>query len=321
MKKDTILKKKLENTLNCSGVYKMLDEKGNILYIGKSIALKKRIHSYFAKELNRNNKVKQMVKRIKDIEVYYTDTELDALLLECRWIRQYKPPYNTALMHPEKYSYFTATDECCILEWVKNKPMKEAFILGPMTHKSLVRGAYAYLKKRYPYAICSRKIGSCMDYVTGRCKGYCADNHYPSLTAQVIEELKNREIIEEQLTKQMERLADNWEFEKAKEVYEQLKGLKYMSKLYEMTTVIQEETYIGKLPIPDTFYYKYYLIKGGQIVATLKGVGAEEEEILKKLRRIGRLEHKVVLEVDKENIETIKIIYSFRKKKMKVFKV
>ena len=70
MKKDTILKKKLENTLNCSGVYKMLDEKGNILYIGKSIALKKRIHSYFAKELNRNNKVKQMVKRIKDIEVY-----------------------------------------------------------------------------------------------------------------------------------------------------------------------------------------------------------------------------------------------------------
>lgn len=160
-----------------------------------------------------------------------------------------------------------------------------------------------------------------MDYVTGRCKGYCADDHYPSLTAQVIEELKNTKIIEEQLTKQMERLADNWEFEKAKEVYEQLKGLKYMSKLYEMTTVIQEETYIGKLPIPDTFYYKYYLIKGGQIVATLKGVGAEEEEILKKLRRIGRLEHKVVLEVDKENIETIKIIYSFRKKKMKVFKV
>ena len=79
--------------------------------------LKKRIHSYFAKELNRNNKVKQMVKRIKDIEVYYTDTELDALLLECKWIRQYKPPYNTALMHPEKYSYFTATDEGCILEW------------------------------------------------------------------------------------------------------------------------------------------------------------------------------------------------------------
>ena len=71
------------------------------------------------------------------------------------------------------------------------------------------------------------------------------------------------------------------------------------------------------LAVVSVFFVSHYAKAGENYIKT----GAEEEEILKKLRRIGRLEHKVVLEVDKENIETIKIIYSFRKKKMKVFKV
>ena len=99
------LKEKARNLPLLPGVYLMKDTLGSIIYVGKSKALKRRVSSYFSGG-SKPKKVERMVRSIYDFEVYYTDTELEALLLECRLIKQIKPLYNRLLKQDHRYRYF-----------------------------------------------------------------------------------------------------------------------------------------------------------------------------------------------------------------------
>lgn len=316
------IRMKLNTILDRPGVYKIFDEQRNILYIGKSITLKKRIASYLVKEINRNDKIKQMVKRLWDVEVYYTDTELDALLLECKWIQKYKPPYNTALMYPQRYGYFIVYDApYYTFKWSKEIDEQADLIIGPITHRSIARGAYDYFKTYYPYLCCNKKKHDCIYSLVNKCVGYCEDSKQASILKEIRTLLDVHNPLEEKLIKEMEALSEKWEFEKAKVVYEQLKGMKYIRRLYQMIEEMKEETYIGCLPIPGTFYYKYYLVRGGAIIYTLKGPRSLEQEIIEQLKQ-----HKTdpIEEIDivqKDKIDAIRILYTFKHKKMNVVEV
>ena len=99
------LKDKIDNMPQCSGIYIMKDAYNNIIYVGKSINLRSRVKSYFRENLNRSRKIERMVKFINDIDYITTDTELDALLLECDYIHNIRPMYNTLMNNYEKYKY------------------------------------------------------------------------------------------------------------------------------------------------------------------------------------------------------------------------
>ena len=322
MKNHEYIRNKLNTILDKPGVYKMLDEQGNVLYIGKSITLKKRIASYLVKEINRNDKIKQMIKKLWDVEVYYTDTELDALLLECKWIQKYKPPYNTALMYPQKYGYFMVYDApYYTFKWSKDIADQADLIIGPITHRSIARGAYDYFKTYYPYLCCNKKKHDCIYSLVNKCVGYCEESKKISILKDILSLLDAENPLEEKLLKEMEALSEKWEFEKAKVVYDQLKGMKYIRRLYQMTEEMNKGTYIGCLPIPNTFYFKYYLIRGGSIIYTLKGHRSQEQEIVKQLKKYKSdpIEKEAI--VPKDKIDEIRILYTFKHKKMNVVEV
>lgn len=313
---------KLSTILDKPGIYKMLDVQGNILYIGKSITLKKRITSYLAKEVNRNDKIKQMLKRLWDVEVYYTDTELDALLLECKWIQKYKPPYNTAMMYPQKYGYFLMYDAPhYTFKWSKDMDEGADLIIGPITHRSIARGAYDYFKSHYPYLCCDKKKHDCIYYLVDKCVGYCEVPIASAVLQEIHTLLDKHNPLEETLIKEMNNLSEKWEFEKAKVVYEQLKGMKYIRRLYGLTEEMKKETYIGRLPIPHTFYYKYYLVRGGEVVYTLKGPYSSEPQIIKQMKAYKRDYNIVQDNIQKDEIDFIRVLYTFKHKKMQLIEV
>ena len=99
------LKEKIDNLPKTPGIYMMKDKYGDIIYVGKSKKLKERVKSYFVNSKNHSRKVKRMVKNIKDLDVILTDTELDALILECEMIKKIRPMYNKLLKNYENYSY------------------------------------------------------------------------------------------------------------------------------------------------------------------------------------------------------------------------
>lgn len=87
------------------GVYLMKDENDKIIYVGKAISLKNRVRQYFQSSKNHSSKVKSMVKNIKSFEYIITDSELEALILECNLIKKYRPKYNVLLRDDKTYPY------------------------------------------------------------------------------------------------------------------------------------------------------------------------------------------------------------------------
>lgn len=312
------IKNKLQTILDRPGVYKMLDEKGNILYIGKSIALKKRINSYLAKEIKRNNKIKQMLAWLWDVEVFYTDTELDALLLECKWIKAYRPLYNTALMQTERYGYLILEDGPHYrLRWSRTKPDTALRIIGPLTHPSLSRQAEEFFKSQYPFMDCKIQEEACAKVVFNKCQGYCKEAERKKRIEFIHELLSPGSSLPSMLMKQIETYSEKWEFEKAQQFYGYLKSINYIRGIEQMTNKLCSQNVIGRLSIEGTLFYKYYLIINGSILYTKVGMLYEENEIIQALRAYkNSQQEKEIFNIHKENIDEIKILYSFIERKM-----
>ena len=127
------LKDKIDNMPQCSGIYIMKDAYNNIIYVGKSINLRSRVKSYFRENLNRSRKIERMVKFINDIDYITTDTELDALLLECDYIHNIRPMYNTLMNNYEKYKYIKIdVNSLNLLDVVDDKD-ENGIYFGPLS--------------------------------------------------------------------------------------------------------------------------------------------------------------------------------------------
>lgn len=120
------------------GVYLMRDKVGTILYIGKAKKLKERVSSYFINNKSHSTKTKRMLLHISNFDVIHTDTELDALLLECQLIQQYRPMYNRQMNAFERYSYMNISDEKNRIQLTVTPFPSEKYSFGPYTnHRQL----------------------------------------------------------------------------------------------------------------------------------------------------------------------------------------
>src|SRR5690606_28166531 len=106
-----LLEEKLKNLPSQPGVYMMKDELGNIIYIGKAVSLRNRVRQYFQSSRNHSPKLRAMVPKIKDFEYILTDSELEALILECNLIKKHRPRYNVLLKDDKHYPYIKVTTE------------------------------------------------------------------------------------------------------------------------------------------------------------------------------------------------------------------
>lgn len=212
------------------GVYLMKDRNSNIIYVGKAISLKNRVRQYFQSSKNHSKKVKSMVKNIESFEYIITDSEVEALILECNLIKKYRPKYNILLKDDKTYPYIKVTvneDFPRVLK-VRKILKDKAKYFGPYTNVSAVNDVLDLIREIYPIRTCNIDINKaikmnirpCLNYhikkCTGPCTGYERKEDYRAMIDEIIMFLQGKEeklvdIFEEKMKKASLEL----EFEKA----------------------------------------------------------------------------------------------------------
>ena len=216
------------------GVYIMHDEADAIIYVGKAISLKNRVRQYFQSSRNKGVKIEQMVTHITRFEYIVTDSELEALVLECNLIKEHRPKYNTMLMDDKEYPFIKVTvDEAFPRVMIARKMVKErAKYFGPYTSAGAVKDTIELIRKLYYIRSCNRKlprdIGKerpCLNYHIHQCKapcqGYVSQEEYGRSVEEVLQFLNGSyDLILKELEGKMQEASDNLEFEKAIEYRE-----------------------------------------------------------------------------------------------------
>jgi excinuclease ABC, C subunit len=165
------------------GVYIMKDKFGNVIYVGKAVSLKNRVRQYFQSSKNHSDKVRSMVKNIFSFEYIITDSELEALILECNLIKKYKPKYNILLRDDKTYPYIKVTvneDYPRVLK-VRRILKDKAKYFGPYSNVSAVNDTIDIIRNIYPIRTCNidmdKAIKSgmrpCLNYHIKKCIGPC----------------------------------------------------------------------------------------------------------------------------------------------------
>ncbi len=169
----------LETLPTSPGVYKMLDEENNIIYVGKAGNLKKRVSSYFMKS-NHSVKNQRLISKIKDIDYQITSNEQDALLLENNLIKEYKPKYNILLRDDKSYPYISLNNKHDFpgFKFFRGKPLKDCQYFGPYTHVVNVRKILSIIQKTFLVRLCEdsyykTRTKPCLQYQIKRCSAPC----------------------------------------------------------------------------------------------------------------------------------------------------
>ncbi len=164
------------------GVYIMHDEKDEIIYVGKAISLKNRVRQYFQSSRNKGVKIEQMVTHITRFEYIVTDSELEALVLECNLIKEHRPKYNTMLMDDKTYPFIKVTvdEPFPRVMMVRRMAKDKAKYFGPYTSAGAVKDTIELIRKLYQIRSCNRRlprdIGKerpCLNYHIHQCKAPC----------------------------------------------------------------------------------------------------------------------------------------------------
>ncbi|MCO5297413.1 MAG: excinuclease ABC subunit UvrC [Fimbriimonadaceae bacterium] len=229
--------KKLKGLSAQPGCYVFRDEKGEVLYVGKALVLKNRVRSYFQASTRHSTRIARMVARVRDIETFVVDSELEALVLECNLIKRHRPPYNVRLRDDKSYPYITITNEKFPRVLFTRRVRKDgARYFGPYTSAWAVRETLQILHKVFPLIPCGKSWSGraeqrpCLYHHLGQCFAPCAGladrDAYKAVVKQVEQFLSGKE---EGLLKgmrtEMGEAADALDFERAAKIRDQIASL------------------------------------------------------------------------------------------------
>ena len=263
------------------GVYIMHDEKDDIIYVGKAISLKNRVRQYFQSSRNKGAKIEQMVTHIRRFEYIVTDSELEALVLECNLIKEYRPKYNTMLMDDKAYPFIKVTvEEPFPRVMLARKMVKDkSKYFGPYTSAGAVKDTIELIRKLYQIRSCNRKlprdIGKerpCLNYHIHQCKapcqGYISQEEYRESVNEVIHFLNgNYDIILKELEERMEEASEALEFEKAIEYRELLTSVQKIAQKQKITDTAGEDRDILAVAMEEEeAVVQVFFIRGGRLI-------------------------------------------------------
>ena len=263
------------------GVYIMHDEKDNIIYVGKAISLKNRVRQYFQSSRNKGAKIEQMVTHIRRFEYIVTDSELEALVLECNLIKEYRPKYNTMLMDDKAYPFIKVTvEEPFPRVMLARKMVKDkSKYFGPYTSAGAVKDTIELIRKLYQIRSCNRKlprdIGKerpCLNYHIHQCKapcqGYISQEGYRESVNEVLHFLNgNYDIILKELEERMEEASEALEFEKAIEYRELLTSVQKIAQKQKITDTAGEDRDILAVAVEEEeAVVQVFFIRGGRLI-------------------------------------------------------
>ena len=276
------------------GVYLMRNAGGMVIYVGKAIDLRARVRSYFHASAQEYPKVRAIVSEIADLDFIVTDSELEALILEANLIKQHRPRYNVRLKDDKRYPYIKIT-------WAD--PFPKVFItrcmerdgsryFGPFTSSPAVRQTLDLLRKSFPYLTCNREITghderACLYYdiklCLGPCTGAVTQEAYRAMIRGLARFLEGHgeEVIAD-LETRMQTAADEWDFEQAASLRDQLRSVQSVVERQKIvSTAGADQDVIAFAREENDACVQVFFIRGGKLLGreyfVLEGAQDEEE--------------------------------------------
>ena len=224
------------------GVYLMRDGAGGVLYVGKAASLRNRLRSYFASQSGLEPKIRKMVAQVADFDFIVTETDSEAVILECNLIKQHKPPYNARLKDDKSYPFIKIDySEDFPQVYITRRVTKDGSrYFGPFASAYSVRRTLALLKKLFPYRSCTKTITGndprpCLDYHIHRCIGPCIGavdkRQYADVIDQVVMFLEGKaDRVARGIGSRMYEAAEALEFERAAALRDQLRAIERVNE-------------------------------------------------------------------------------------------
>ncbi|WP_139903905.1 excinuclease ABC subunit UvrC [Clostridium thermarum] len=263
------------------GVYLMKNSLGEVIYVGKAKVLKNRVRQYFQNSSNHSAKVVAMVKNIAEFEYIVTDSESEALILECNLIKKYRPRYNILLKDDKHYPFIkiTTNEDFPRVFTTRNYVKDGNKYFGPYTDVSVVYETLELIRKIFPLRNCKRNIVEngevtrpCLNYHIGMCKAPCAGliskEEYRKIVLDVINLLSARDTeVLKKLKKDMEAAAENLEFEKAAALRDKINAVEKIQERQKIITgSFEDEDYIDIYSDEKDTCAQVFFMRQGKVV-------------------------------------------------------
>lgn len=295
------LEEELKKLPASPGVYLMHNSRDEIIYIGKAISLKNRVRQYFQSSRNKTAKIEQMVSHIAWFEYILTDSELEALVLECNLIKEHRPRYNTMLKDDKTYPYIKATVGEDFPRLLFSRDMKKdgkSRYFGPYTSAGAVKDTLDLIHKLYRIRTCNRSlprdIGKerpCLNYhikqCDAPCQGYISKEEYQRSFSQALDFLNGHYgPLLKSLEGKMKEASDAMEFEKAIEYRELLNSVRQVAQKQKITSNSQEDRDIIAMAKDERdAVVQIFFIREGKLIGRdhfhiSSGTAEDEGEIL-----------------------------------------
>ena len=281
------------------GVYLMHDEKDVIIYVGKAISLKNRVRQYFQSSRNKGAKIEQMVTHIARFEYIITDSELEALVLECNLIKEHRPKYNTMLMDDKTYPFIKVTvqEDYPRVMLVRRMVKDKAKYFGPYTSGGAVKDTIDLIHKLYGIRTCNKvlpkmqgKERPCLNYhihqCPAPCQGYISKEEYGEAVKKALLLLNgNYGEVEKELEEKMQQASEELEFEKAIEYRELLGSVKKIAQKQKITSGdMEDKDVIAMATDKEDAVVQIFFIRDGRLIGRdhfcLHIAGEEEKEAI-----------------------------------------
>lgn len=277
--KMSILRKKAMALPLLPGVYIMHSADGEIIYIGKAKALRNRVSQYFGSQNNHAEKVRRMVDNVDHFEYIITDSEFEALILECSLIKQHIPKYNILLKDDKGYSYIKVSgDKWRKISYVLQKNDDGAEYIGPYKSSYYVKSAVEEANKIFMLPTCNRKFPQdfgkgrpCLNYhiklCTAPCTGKVKFADYNESVEQALSFLRGGSSNSvKDLTKKMEEAAENLEFERAARIRDKISAIKKMGdKQKVVANKVLDEDVIASFSDGHKTCFQVFRFEGGRL--------------------------------------------------------
>jgi excinuclease ABC subunit C len=324
------LQEKVKKLPVSPGVYLMKDSLGGIIYVGKAKSLKKRVQSYFRNSKSHTPKIQKLVKHLKDFDYILTDTEFEAFLLECKLIKELKPPYNRKMKNPLSFAYIVIDmKEDFRSIKITNSPIKEDDHLsfGPYSKRNTLERAIQGIKECFKID-CSHssiKGSACLNYSIGLCMGICLGGSSLDKYNAIIDKIAallngtDRSLLEE-MKQMMVDASENFDFETAGKIRDSMDAIIPLIKKEEMIEFTEENKNIVVIEYLNDLSVKLFLIKRTEVLFSGKYLLEEMnmEQLIAKIKVYILTYFKAITknsaqEVGRNEIDEAQIIYSYLK--------
>ncbi|MBR2594598.1 MAG: excinuclease ABC subunit UvrC [Firmicutes bacterium] len=275
------IKEELKKLPSTPGVYIMKSENDEIIYIGKAINLKNRVKQYFTGTKSRGAKTIALVSHIKEFEYIITDSEMEALILECNLIKKHKPKYNIMLKDDKKYPYIkvTVNEDFPVIYKTRRRLDDGALYIGPITDATAVNETIDMIHKIWPIRKCRKKLPRdigrerpCLNYHIGECEAPCAGliskEEYGEYVKEAVRLLSGHpDELVKKLKAEMAEASKNLEFEKAASLRDKIKWINRIGEKQKMeNTSVGDADVIAMKLAEGEGLFQIFFMRGGKLV-------------------------------------------------------